>query len=251
MLCGVRLIVLGSGTCVPSLRRNAPGYLLLAGGSRLLIDCGSGTLLQLERVGQSYREIDAVCITHTHPDHVADLVPLLHALRATPGYVRTRKLPILGPPSVRALLERAYPRLLSGAAFAVPCIEMPGAVELGSVQMSACRTPHTDDSVAYRIEEQNGSVVLTGDTDYDEGLVAFARGADLLVADCSFPDQLKAAAHMSSSDCGRLAREARVGRLLLSHLYPTELPEALRLSECRAIFGGPVQLAEDLIEIEI
>jgi ribonuclease BN (tRNA processing enzyme) len=251
MLFGVRLIVLGSGTCVPSLRRNAPGYLLLAGGRQLLVDCGSGTLLQLERIGRSYRGIDAVCITHTHPDHIADLVPLLHALRATPGYVRTRDLPIFGSVAVRVLLERAYPRLLSGPAFGVPCIEMPGTVELGSVRVSACRTAHTDDSVAYRIEEQSRSVVLTGDTDYDGGLVAFARGAELLVADCSFPDQLKVAGHMSSSECGRMAREAGVARLLLSHLYPTELAEAVRLTECRAVFAGPVELAEDLVEVEI
>ncbi|HHN65197.1 MAG TPA: ribonuclease Z, partial [Nitrospirae bacterium] len=80
----MQLLILGSGTCVPSLQRNAPGYLLELEGMRVLVDCGSGILLQLERAGRSYRDIDAVFITHSHPDHISDLMPLIHALIATP-----------------------------------------------------------------------------------------------------------------------------------------------------------------------
>ena len=70
----MKLIVLGSGTCVPSLKRSAPAYYLEAEGKQILIDCGGGTLLQLEKIGKSYKDIDAVFITHTHPDHIADLM---------------------------------------------------------------------------------------------------------------------------------------------------------------------------------
>ena len=69
----MKLIVLGSGTCVPSLKRNAPGYYIEAEDYRILVDCGSGTLLQLERAGRNYKDLDAVFITHRHPDHFADL----------------------------------------------------------------------------------------------------------------------------------------------------------------------------------
>ena len=79
----MKLIILGSGTCVPSLKRSAPGYYLHAEDWQALVDCGSGTLLQLERAGKSYKDIDAVFITHGHPDHFADLMPLVHALLAT------------------------------------------------------------------------------------------------------------------------------------------------------------------------
>jgi ribonuclease BN (tRNA processing enzyme) len=69
----MKLIVLGSGTGVPSLVRNAPGYFTEALGQELLLDCGSGTLLQMERVGKRYHTLDAVLMTHTHPDHIGDL----------------------------------------------------------------------------------------------------------------------------------------------------------------------------------
>jgi ribonuclease BN (tRNA processing enzyme) len=251
MLLPMKLIVLGSGTCVPSLQRHAPGYLLLEGSQQLLIDCGSGTLFQLERAGRSYRSIDAVCITHTHPDHVADLVPLLQALRVTPGFVRSQELLILGPPSVRTLLERAYPWLLGAEAFVTRCIEMPGRHQFATLRVNSCATQHTDDSVAYRFEAGGRSLVITGDADYDSALVEFARGADLLVADCSFPDRLKIRGHMSASECGRLAEQAGVGRLLLSHLYPVEAGDAARLHESRAVYRGPVELAEDLAQWQV
>ena len=68
----MQLIVLGSGTTVPSALRNAAGYYLAVHNQEFLIDCGSGVLVQLERTGKSYRTLDAVFITHTHPDHIGD-----------------------------------------------------------------------------------------------------------------------------------------------------------------------------------
>jgi ribonuclease BN (tRNA processing enzyme) len=111
----MKLTVLGSGTCVPSLKRNAPGYLLEADGLQALVDCGSGILLQLEKAGRSYRDIDAVFITHRHPDHFADLIPLVQALLATPNYKREKDLFIIAPEGFRAYYNMTVSSLLSGA----------------------------------------------------------------------------------------------------------------------------------------
>jgi ribonuclease Z len=248
----MRLIVLGSGTGVPSLRRNAPGYLLQAAELRVLIDCGSGTLLQLERAGESYRALDVVLITHTHADHIADLVPLLHALHHTPGFERTRGLTVVGPPDVRAWLEHCAGRLLgTRRTFDLEIMDMPEVLSVGGVRVSAGPTRHTDASLAYRFDHGGRSIVITGDAELDDRLMQLSSGADLLVADCSFPDELATGGHMSATACGRLAHGARVGRLLLSHLYPTPQPDALRVEQASAVYSGPIALAEDLLTVEL
>ncbi len=89
--------ILGSGTGVPSLSRHAPGYLLeVEEGRRWLVDCGSGTLLQLERLQKSFRTLDGAFITHTHVDHIGDLMPLIHAFRFS-GLVRDAPFHLFGP----------------------------------------------------------------------------------------------------------------------------------------------------------
>ncbi len=248
----MNLIVLGSGTCVPSIQRNAPGYYLHAGGIHVLVDCGSGTLLQLDRGGESYRDIDAVFITHTHPDHISDLVPLLHALMATPGFERTKKLSIIGPEGTRRYFDHCVMALLRRPkTFDIEVTEIEDKLNMGPFFVFAGRTVHSDNSIAYRFEDKGKYIVITGDCDYDEKLVDFARDADIVIADCSFPDSMKVPGHMTPKECGQLAKSAGAKKLVLSHIYPAPSPDAERITECRAVFDGEVVLAEDLMEFDI
>lgn len=248
----MKLIVLGSGTCVPSLKRNAPGYFLEAKGRRILVDCGSGTLLQLEKAGQSYKDINAVFITHRHPDHFADLMPLIHALLATPGFKRNKELSIITPVGFKEYYDRAVaPVFGSRHGFTIRIIEINDKLDFEPFHIIAAKTIHSNDSLAYRFEFENKSVVFTGDTDYDQAIISLSQNADLLVADCSFPDLMKASGHLSAKECGLVAEKAGVRRLLLSHLYPAEAPDSYRVIESRETFGGDVVLAEDLMEIDI
>ena len=244
--------VLGSGTGVPSLERNAPAYLLRADGLRLLVDCGSGTLLQLERAGETYRQIDAVFITHTHPDHTADLVPLIHALCHTPGFERRADLLVVGPPDVRTWLEHCAAGVLRAArTFDLRLVDMPDRLALGALRVRACATRHTDTSLAYRFEHGQRSIAFTGDAELDETLTRLCAGVDLLVADCSYPDELATSGHMSASDCGHLARKAGARHLLLSHLYPTAQPDAIRVTQAGRVFEGAITLAADLAAFDL
>jgi ribonuclease BN (tRNA processing enzyme) len=248
----MKLIVLGSGTCVPSLKRNAPGYYLEAKGRQVLVDCGSGTLLQLERAEKSYKDIDAVFITHLHPDHFADLMPLIHALLATPGFKRKKGLFVIGPDKFRDYYEKAIASVLGTPRdFSIHVIEIKDRLVLDPFRIFSAKTVHSHNSIAYRFEEGKKSLVFTGDSTYDEGIVKLSKDADLLVADCSFPHSLKTPAHLSSKECGLIAKEAGVKRLLLSHLYPADIPDTERIKECKEVFDGDVTLAEDLMEIEI
>lgn len=246
----MKLTVLGSGTCVPSLKRNAPGYLLEADGRQVLIDCGSGTLLQLEKAGKGFKDIDAVFITHLHPDHFADLMPLIHALISTPKFNREKELIIAGPEGFKKYYEDALVPILSKREF-IRLVEIKNKFELAPFLVHSIKTVHIGASLAFRFEVGEKSIVFTGDADYDQGLIDFSNNADLLIADSSFPHANKATGHLSAKECGLVAEKAGVKKLILSHIYPVDSPDSDRLEECREVFSGDVELAEDLMEIEI
>ncbi|MCP4600578.1 MAG: MBL fold metallo-hydrolase [Proteobacteria bacterium] len=250
----LKLIILGSGTTVPSLERSAPGYYLETPTQKFLVDCGSGTLVQLERSGNSYKDIDAVFVTHTHPDHIGDLTRLVQALKATPQFRRDKTLRLYGPSGFIDFYNACIGSLVSRPEdFSIELHEVKEVFNLNEVRVTAVATSHssTRKSVAYRFEVKNKSIVFSGDCDYDSQIIAISNEADLLVLDCSFPDALKTGGHLSASECGMVAKQAKVKSLVLSHLYPVPRNQETRLDECRAIFPGDVRLAEDLMLIEV
>ena len=248
----MKLIVLGSGTCVPSLKRNAPGYYLEAAGLQILVDCGSGTLLQLEKAKKSYKDIDAVFITHTHPDHISDLISLIHANRSAPNYKREKDLSIVGTDGLKKFYDRCIASCVkSPKTFHINLVEIEDKLDLGQIHVFSAKTIHSNNSIAYRFEEGRKSIVITGDCDYDQGIIELSRYTDLLIIDCSFPDALKVPGHLTPKECGLVANKAHVKKLLLSHIYIGDYPDSGMLKECRAVFDGDVSLAEDLMEIQI
>ena len=248
----MKLTILGSGTCVPSLKRNASGYLLEADDKKVLIDCGSGILLQLERTGNSYKDIDALFLTHGHPDHFADLMPWIQALFYTPNFTREKDLSIIAPEGFRQYYDKAIGSILGESKdFRVVFMEASDKMNYGPWSILTTATVHSDDSLAYRFEQGGRSVVFSGDADYDQGIINLSEEADLLIADCSFPDAMKVKGHLSAKECGLLAQKAEVKKLVLSHIYPSGTPDKDRITEAKEHFKGDVILAEDLMEIEV
>jgi ribonuclease BN (tRNA processing enzyme) len=248
----MKLIVLGSGTCVPSLKRSAPAYYLEAEGRRVLVDCGSGTLLQLEKANRSYKDIDAVFVTHTHPDHVSALSPLVHALLATPLFSRGKDLFLIGPGGFKKFYEKCIGSMMGKPkTFSIQIFELEDKMDYPPFNVFAVKTVHSESSIAYRFEYRDKSVVITGDADYDQRIVEFSRNTDLLIADCSFPESMKGRGHMTPKECGMIAGRAGVRKLLLSHLYSVDIPDEERIKECREVFDGDVSIAEDLLEINL
>jgi ribonuclease BN (tRNA processing enzyme) len=248
----MKLIILGSGTCVPSLKRSAPACYLEGEGRQILIDCGAGTALQLQRAGKSYKDIDAVFITHTHPDHTAGLVPLIHALIATPRFTRKKTFSVAGPAGFNRFFETYVISYFGKSKIPfISVFEVQSEYDFEPFHIRTARTVHTDNSVAYRFEAGVYSVVITGDADYDEGLVKLSMDCDLLVADCSFPEKMKSRGHMTGRECGMLARKSGAKRIVLSHLHEISVNDRDRLKECREVFDGDVVMAEDLMEFEL
>ena len=248
----MKLTILGSGTCVPSLKRAAPGYYLSLFDKHILIDCGSGSLLQLEKADKSYQSIDTVFITHTHPDHISDLIPLIQALFFTPDFTRSKKLLVVGPQGLKRYYHACIPSLMKVPdTFPIEIIEIEDRLTFKNFSVFATKTLHSENSIAYRFEAGGKSLVITGDCDYDQHLISFSQKTNLLIADCSFPDSLKTRGHLTSQEAGLIAKKARVQKLILSHIYPSVYPDEDRVKECRNVYDGKIILAADLMEIEI
>ncbi len=248
----MKLIILGSGTCVPSLKRSAPGYYLEAENRKILIDCGSGTILQLEKLGKSYKDIDAVFITHPHPDHIAGLMPLIHALLATPLFKREKTLSLIGPKGFKAFYQKCIASILGfPRTFSIQIIEIENKMDYPPFHVLAAKTIHSENSIAFRFEYKNKSIVITGDADYDNGIIELSKNSDILIADCSFPESMKVSGHMTPQECGLVAKKAGVKKLVLSHLHTLPFPDECRLEECRQVFKGDVILAEDFLETDL
>jgi len=248
------LVILGSGTGVPSLRRGAPGLLLFSGNSRILIDSGSGALRNMLKAGVTYRDIDLLLYTHIHPDHTADLVPILFACKYG-DLPREKELICAGGPGFRRHFDKMrnlYGSWIEPHTYPLTIKEISSKPLLfGEMKILSEPMAHLPESVGYRIEWRDGkSLVISGDTGYCENIVNLASESDLLVLECSFPDEKKVDGHLTPSLAGRIARESRCKRLLLTHLYPI-CDQYDILNQCRQVYPGEAILGEDLMKVKI
>jgi ribonuclease BN (tRNA processing enzyme) len=109
---------------------------------------------------------------------------------------------------------------------------------------------HSEVSVGFRVDARGRSMVYSGDTDYCVNIVRLGKNADLLILECSFPDERKSPGHLTPSFAGKIAREASCKKLLLTHFYPVFQGHDI-LQECRKEFSGEIVLAEDGMKINL
>jgi len=249
-----QLIIIGSGTGVPSLRRGSPGLVFLSDSSTVLIDSGSGTLRRMLEAGITYQNIDLLLYTHIHPDHVIDLVPILFANKYGDA-PREKELICLGGPGFKRYfnkLKRTYGSWIESQAYRLSIKEATSRpLRFRNMKILSKPMAHISESVGYRIELKSGkSIAVSGDTDYCANLIDLASGVDLLVLECSFPDEKKVEGHLTPSLAGRIASESRCKRLLLTHFYPI-CDQFDILQACSKVFPGEVVLGEDLMRIDL
>ena len=248
------MIILGSGTGVPSLKRGSPGSLIKTEKQSILLDSGSGILARMLQAGVTYKEVDVILYSHIHPDHVADLVPVIFACKYEED-PRTKDLLIIGGRGFRNYFEGLrwlYGSWIEPETFRIHIQEvLADDVMIGEVQVSTLPLEHATESVGYRITSPEGrTVVYSGDTDYCRNIVELARGADLLLLECSFPEGSKVSGHLTPALAGRIAHEAGCKRLVLTHRYPPCDQSDIR-GDCQKVFSGEVLLAEDMMRITI
>lgn len=249
----MRATILGSGSCVPSLKRGSSGILIEAAGKKILVDVGLGTLHKLLQLGITYSDIDILCCTHLHPDHTCELAPFLFACKYAEEK-RKKDLLIIGGEGFARFFEslsRVYQGWLSPEIFQLEVKDLAGSsCSSGGVDITAAHVKHSPESVAFRFSEGGRSVVFSGDTGYCPEIVKFARGSDLLILECSSPNIFETDTHLNPSLAGKIAVESGCKKLLLTHFYPVcDLYDIA--SECKEIFKGELVLAEDLMAVEV
>jgi ribonuclease BN (tRNA processing enzyme) len=252
------ITILGSGTCVPSLRRSACAAMMAVGDSRLLLDCGPGTMRRLLEAGFTIFEIDYLLFSHFHPDHTAELVPFLFATKYPDRSRRRNPLTVAagrGLADFYGRLKAVYGDWIDIGPDLFTILELdnrgPDSQGFKDFQLDSAPVDHNPESVAYRVTAADGrSAVYSGDTAFSPALIDLARRADILICESALPDRLRAPGHMTPSLAGETAARAQVGRLVLTHFYP-ECDRADIEAECRKTYKGPLLLAEDLMRIEL
>jgi ribonuclease BN (tRNA processing enzyme) len=256
----VRLVVLGSGTGVPSATRASSGYWVEAGDDvRLRLDCGPGTVHAMARHRVDWPRVSHQWVSHFHVDHALEIPALLFALKYGRGQAPEPRGPLtfLGPRGLRRLVDAlvvdAFQTSLLEQEFPMEVREVdPGdAVDLGAgVTLRAAKTPHTDESLAVRIESAGRAIGYTGDTAPSAELANFFRDVDVLVAECSFPDDPHGTKHLVAAETANLAAAARAKHLLAVHAYFD--PEREHLAQrLRESFPGQITIATDGTTLEI
>jgi len=248
------LIVVGSGTGIPSLRRASPCLAFVSDRTTILVDSGPGSLRKMLEAGITYLDMDLLLYTHIHPDHIADLIPLLFACKYA-DQPRKKDLKCIGGSGFLRYyeqLKRLYGPWIEAQTYRLSVEELSDKPLLFRNTAITCKPMvHTPESIAYRIEYEDGkSVVVSGDTDDNPKLVELASKSDLLVLECSFPDGKKVEGHLTPSLAGKIAMESCCRRLLLTHLYPLCDPFDIE-EQCRRTFQGEIILAADLTRIVI
>jgi ribonuclease BN (tRNA processing enzyme) len=243
------LTVLGCSGTLPGPDRMCSSYLVECDDFRLLLDCGNGSLSNLQR-RCDLSAVDAIIISHLHPDHFIDLYGLYYGLRFHAD--GPRSVPVYAP---RGAWEFASQLLDSADTFAETCrFETATAgdvLSLGPLTVTLFAANHPVETLASRVEGAGRVLAYTGDSAPSENLQNAGRDADLLLADSTWLERdrpLPTGVHMTGFEAGRTAAEANAKRLMVTHVYPSTEPADVA-KEAAAAYDGELLVAQDLAEV--
>ncbi|WP_283678907.1 MBL fold metallo-hydrolase [Lentilactobacillus sp. Marseille-Q4993] len=246
----MKLTVLGYLGGFPDHGDGTSSYLIESAGFKLLVDCGSGALLSLEQVVDPL-SLDAVLLTHYHNDHIADVGVLQYYWQLHPERPNKDVLPIYG----HTLDQEHFNSLDWPNSTQKVAYDPSGVLDLGPFSITFSKTEHPVPAFATRIvEKATGKVlVFTADTRYFEDITGFCQDADLLMTDTNFfADKQGQKWHMTSAESGKLARDAKVKSLLMTHLPAKgDMNQLIYEAQRELPENVPVEVASTHLEIEI
>lgn len=240
--------VLGGTGAYPEPGQACSGFLIDWDGFRVVLDLGYATLARLLTHVRDV-DVDAVVITHEHPDHCIDLHGLFRIRRY--GRPTAQRLPLYCPPGVLARLQGLEPDLELESAFDVH--DLPGHYQLGPFALSCAQLPHFVTNVGIRLDTQTAAIAYTGDTGPDPLLAELGRNVDLYIVDATDrPGESEQPVRnlLTAKEAGQWAARAGAARLLLTHFWPGNDRQAAVITAQEA-FGGEVLTAEQDLQIPL
>lgn len=257
MASAPRLIVLGGGTAVPRAGHASSCYAVDDGaGTLVLVDAGPGALHRAAQAGLPLESISAILLTHVHPDHCADLVALLFALRSPLVRADAAPLFVIGHHSFPLLMNRlrnAWPGWLAAPNQKHQFIAAGAGArfELGPIEVTAFAVNHIESSLGWRLRLPSGfELAFSGDTLEGGQLEELGRDVDLFVLEGAVPDAAPFGKHLTPRRAARVAAAAGAKALLLTHLYP-ETRDSGEVDAVGEAFDGPWTVAADGQAIEL
>lgn len=241
---GLDLDIIGAGPAFSD-RPGAAGaaYLVRCDTTAVLLDLGQGAFPRLANLLDP-GALDAVLISHLHPDHFIDLVSLRHYLRWGPGHPRRGR--VVAPAGLDERLDALHAEPgFTAAALDVEAL-VTGVTPIGSMAVAAARVTHTTDSYGFRVSRDQGpGIVYSGDCGRAEDLEPLIRPGDALLCEVSFgpgpvpPDT----AHLDGPSIAALATRTGAGQVLLTHLL-MGFDEIETVASVRARYAGPVAMVQ-------
>lgn len=233
------LTVLGTCGAWPEAGRAASGFLLEIDGFRLALDLGYATLPRLLEVCPA-KALDAVAITHEHPDHCADLSALCRALLFGGGL--DNRLPLYCPPGVLERVQAMEPTEDLREVFEPH--PLPGSHEIGIFRLEGSPLPHHVPHAGVRLTAPGLTVAYSGDAGGDHALGELAHKADLFIAGATLQGAATDPRLLSAAEAGRWAARAEVRRLLLTHFWP-DTDRGRCVTEAAATYDGEILAAAE------
>lgn len=249
----MRLTVLGSSASYAGPGQACSGYLVEHGENSLLMDCGNGVVSNLGQVADPL-SLDAVLLTHGHPDHVADIYALQALLRYAPEGPR-EPLDLWVPAGVferlgALLSERGRAELAE--AFVVHELVENETLMVGEIAVTPVRVEHSEETFGLVIETEDGKRMgYTSDTKPCHSALRVAASVNLLLAEATLPERYRGhAPHLTTMEASGLAREAGATRLVLTHVWPTNDREEM-LEIATNTYGRGVTVAREFDAFDI
>ncbi|MDQ4144609.1 MAG: MBL fold metallo-hydrolase [Actinomycetota bacterium] len=240
--------VLGSSAMYATAERACSGYLVEADDKRIWMDAGGGTWLRLQGLVDQL-DLDAVVLSHRHPDHVIDLFQCFHARRYG-GPEPLEKIPLWAPVETMERLLGFSGEL--DESFEIEPVGAGGSMKMGGTSISFFEMAHPAETIGIRYENNGTVLAYSSDTGPGGDLGSLASGADLLICEATFQEaDDEWDGHLTAAQAGRAAAEAEVQRLVLTHL-PNHRDLSLSVLEAQHCCDGiDVSLAADLLRYEL
>ena len=258
----MRVTVLGKSPAWQDAGGACSGYLVREAGLTLLLDCGTGVFARL-REHVSYADVDAIVVSHLHPDHFWDLVPYAYGLlygseRASDGRRSDARPVVHAPPGARDAFRRLGSAFggedLIETAFDLREYDPEEEVAVGALRVRFHPVPHFTATNAVEVRSTAGPGRLTYGADHGptDDLAAFARDTDLLLIEATLPRPERAGprGHLTPGEAGEHGRDAGARRVVLTHISD-ELDAGWAAQEASRAFGATVDVAHDGAVYEI